>query len=50
MSNAIWKYVLANSTDLSNIGELSQARDRTLSMTNNGSGSASFTASGGRNA
>ena len=42
MASAYWKFILARSRDLSNIGELTQARDRQLSMVLNRSGSLSF--------
>jgi hypothetical protein len=39
-----WKFLLANSGDYSNVGELSGARSRQLQLTLNKSGSLSFTA------
>lgn len=39
---AKWQYYLANSKDLSNIAELTQARGRTLSLVLNQAGTASF--------
>lgn len=42
MSSATWKFVLARSRDLHSLGELTQARERQLSLTLNRSGSASF--------
>jgi hypothetical protein len=38
-----WKFILANSKDMSNIAELTQARSRNLSVIQNLPGSASFT-------
>jgi hypothetical protein len=43
MAAAQWKIVLASSHDLSNIGELTQARSRQLSLVLNRAGSLSFT-------
>lgn len=42
MSGATWKFVLARSRDLANLGELTQARDRQLQLVLNKSGSLSF--------
>jgi hypothetical protein len=42
MAVPTWKFVLANSGDFSNLGELSQARDRSLEVTLNKAGAASF--------
>jgi len=38
-----WKFILANSSDMSNIGELTQARGRQLQLALNRPGAASFT-------
>ena len=43
MSTPQWKFVLVNSSDLTEIGELHEARDKALSVGLNKSGSASFT-------
>lgn len=43
MAVAQWKFILVNSKDLSSIGELDQARDKSLNLGLNKSGSASFT-------
>lgn len=39
----LWKFILVNSNDLSQIGELSQARDRKLQLVINKPGQATFT-------
>jgi hypothetical protein len=42
MANILWKFILVNSKDLSQIGELDQARDKNLNLGLNRPGSASF--------
>lgn len=42
MANAKWKFLLANTNDLSSIGELTQARGRQLNLRLNAPGDASF--------
>ena len=42
MASPQWKFILANSSDMSNIGELTQARGRSLQLALNRPGAASF--------